>query len=308
METQDESQISKAKVIAAFAVIYIVWGSTYFFIQVTVQEMPVIAMGTFRFLTAGLLVLIWCGLKGEKLFLWKDILFAVLIGCLLLFIGNGAVAWSEQFLPSSIVAVFLASTPIWFALLDYSKWKENFSDSRVLIGLITGFIGIVLLFKENMREGISHGGHFGELVSIGVLIIGSISWVSGSLYAKYKSSAFSGSLNAGWQMVGAGVVYAAAGAINGDWHQVHWREISPGAWLSVLYLITMGSLLGYSAYVWLLKVRPATQVSTHGYVNPVVAVLLGVSLGGERISGLQLTGLGVILLGVLLVTLSQYRK
>lgn len=308
METQDDSQISKAKVIVAFAVIYIVWGSTYFFIQVAVQEMPVIAMGTFRFLTAGLIMLVWCRLKGEKLFLWKDILFAVLIGCMLLFIGNGAVAWSEQFLPSSIVAVFLASTPIWFALIDYGKWKENFSDSRVVAGLITGFIGIIFLFRENMREGVSHGTNVWELASIGVLIIGSISWVSGSLYAKYKTSAFSGRVNAGWQMAGAGLVYAVTGGINGDWHRVHWQEVSPGAWLSVVYLVTMGSLLGYSAYVWLLKVRPATQVSTHGYVNPVVAVLLGVSLGGEKISGLQLTGLGVILLGVLLVTLSQYRK
>lgn len=308
MEERSVSQISTAKVIAAFAVIYIVWGSTYFFIQMAIRDMPVTVMGTFRFFTAGLLMAGWCFINGEKLFVWRDILSAFFIGFLLLFIGNGAVAWSEQFLPSSVVAVFLASTPIWFVLLDYSKWSANFSSPGIIAGLITGFVGIIFLFRENMSDALSGAGNTWETISIGVLVIGSVSWVAGSLLSKYKTTAFSGALNSGWQMLGAGLAYAVTGWIRGDWHSFSWHEVSASAWLAVLYLITIGSLLGYSAYVWLLKVRPATQVSTHAYVNPVVAVLLGVFWGAEKISALQIAGLGVILAGVLLVNLAKYRK
>ncbi len=265
-------------------------------------------MGTLRFLTAGLLMTGWCLMKGEKLFVWKDILPALLIGFLLLFIGNGAVAWSEQFIESSVVAVFLASTPIWFVLLDYRKWRENFTNVAIITGMIAGFTGIVFLFKENMSGALSGNGNKWETVSIGVLMIGSVAWVSGSLYSKYKTTAFSGALNSGWQMLGAGLAYAVTGGIRGDWSAFNWHEVSISAWLAVVYLVTMGSLLGYSAYVWLLQVRPAAQVSTHAYVNPVVAVLLGVFFAAEKISALQITGLGIILAGVLLVNLAKYRK
>jgi drug/metabolite transporter (DMT)-like permease len=128
------------------------------------------------------------------------------------------------------------------------------------------------------------------------------------LYSKYKPVTFTGTVNSGWQMLGAGLAYAFTGGVRGDWNDFNWQEVSTSAWLAVLYLITMGSLLGYSAYVWLLKVRPATQVSTHAYVNPVVAVLLGVFFAGEKVSALQITGLVVILAGVLLVNLAKYRK
>lgn len=308
MEEPGTPQISTAKIIAAFAVIYIVWGSTYFFIQMAIRDMPVTVMGTFRFFTAGLLMTGWCLGKGEKLFVWKDILPALLIGFLLLFIGNGAVAWSEQFLESSVVAVFLASTPIWFVLLDYSKWRANFTNAAIITGMIAGFTGIVFLFKENMSGFLLGNDNKWKTVSIGVLVIGSVAWVAGSLYSKYRTTAFSGPLNSGWQMLGAGLAYAVTGGIRGDWNGFNWHEVSVSAWLAVVYLVTMGSLLGYSAYVWLLQVRPAAQVSTHAYVNPVVAVLLGVFFAAEKISALQITGLGVILAGVLLVNLAKYRK
>jgi len=302
------SQISTTKVIAAFAVIYVVWGSTYFFILLAIQHMPVTVMGALRFLTAGLLMLGWCLANGEKLWKWKNILSAFFIGLLLLFVGNGAVAWSEQFLPSSVVAVFLASAPIWFVLLDYSKWKANFSSPSIIAGLATGFIGIILLFKEKMGLIFSGNGNKWEMISIGALVIGSVAWVSGSLYSKYKPTSFSGTLNSGWQMMGAGLAYVIVGGLRGDWSNFNWGKVPGSAWLAVVYLVTMGSLVGYSSYVWLLKVRPATQVSTHAYVNPVVAVLLGVFFANEKISPLQITGLAVILAGVLLVNLARYRS
>lgn len=304
----DSERISTAKVIAAFAVIYIVWGSTYFFIQIAVHQMPVAVMGTLRFIIAALLMLGWCVFKREKIFVWKDILPAAFTGLLLLYIGNGAVAWSEQYIASSLVAVFLASSPVWFVVLDYRKWKENFANRLTIAGILLGFAGIIFLFGENLQKALSASANKWEIVSLGALTIGSISWAAGSLYGKYKPTGFSGSLNSGWQMMGAGLAYAITGFVRGDWNQFNHHNVSASAWGAIVYLVIMGSLVGFSSYVWLLKVRPATQVSTHAYVNPVVAVLLGVFFANEKITFVQLIGLAVILCGVLLVNLAKSRK
>lgn len=265
-------------------------------------------MGSLRFITAGIIMLCWCFLQKEKLWVWKDMLPAFFTGLLLLYIGNGAVAWSEQFLASSLVAVFIASSPVWFVLLDYTKWKENFSSSKTITGLILGFAGIILLFSDNLTHAFSSATNKWELISLCVLTIGSIAWAGGSLYGKYKPTSFSGALNSGWQMMGAGLAYTITGIIRNDWIAVQWQQVPASAWAAIIYLVIMGSLVGYSSFVWLLKVRPATQVSTHAYVNPVVALLLGVFFANETITLKQIAGLAVILSGVLLVNLAKYRN
>ena len=308
LEGGGSSSVSAIKIIAAFAVIYIVWGSTFFFIRMAVQTMPVTVMGTLRFTLAGILMLCWCSFNGERLWTLRNILPAVLTGLLLLYIGNGAVAWSEQFLASSLVAVFVATSPMWFVILDYSKWKENFSSKKTIAGIVLGFAGILLLFSDNLIHTFSSEskGNKWAVLSLGVLTIGSVSWAAGSLYGKYKATGFSGSLNAGWQMLAAGIAYALTGMFRSDWSNFHWQDISPNGWGAIAYLVTMGSLLGYSAFVWLLSVRQPS--STHAYVNPVIAVVLGVYFAGETITGKQIAGLAVILGGVVLVNLAKYMR
>jgi drug/metabolite transporter (DMT)-like permease len=146
-----------------------------------------------------------------------------------------------------------------------------------------------------------------QAIALLVLLLGSICWAAGSLYAKYKSSGNSNSVNAGWQMLAAGVAFIPASLIRGEWAHFHWQDVPLSSWLSVFYLVTMGSLAGYSAFVWLLQVRSATQVSTHAYVNPVVAVLLGALFANEKMSPMQLLGLAIILVSVLLINLAKYR-
>jgi drug/metabolite transporter (DMT)-like permease len=305
-------------VVVAFAIVYIVWGSTYFFIQLSVAHIPPMMVGVLRFLLAGVLMLSWCLFTGETLFNWKVMRPAIVSGLLLLGLGNGALIWSEQYVPSSLAAILLASGPVWFVVLDKGKWKENFRSRSTIFGLVVGFGGVLLLFTEQLRGVVSGGtGEAGsagterhmEMVALVVLVLGSISWASGSLYSKYRSvSGSSNAVNAGWQMFAAGVAFIPASLISGEWAQFHPAEVAMSSWMGVLYLVTMGSLVGYSAFVWLLQVRPATQVSTHAYVNPVVAVILGVFFAGERMSLLQLTGLAVILISVLLINLSKYRS
>jgi drug/metabolite transporter (DMT)-like permease len=228
---------------------------------------------------------------------------AFVSGFLLLCGGNGILIWAEQYVPSSLAAVLLASGPIWFVLLDRRQWGVNFRSRSTLVGLVVGFIGVLLLFLERLRGPVSGKGTFALLI----LIVGSISWAAGSLYSKYRSAPVSNSVNAGWQMLLAGLVFLPASGISGEWAGFHFREVPLSSWLAVAYLVTMGSLAGFSAFVWLLQVRPATQVSTHAYVNPVVAVLLGVFFAGESLSSMQLLGLAVILTSVLLINLDKYR-
>lgn len=265
-------------------------------------------MAALRFTSAGLLLLGWCFLRGERLVVVKDIKPAIVSGLLLLFTGNGTVAWAEQYLSSSLAAVLLASVPIWFVLLDKRNRKENFANKETVIGLVIGFFGVVLLFGENAVHSISSAGNKWQLISLGILVMGSISWAAGSLYAKYKSSGDSGSVNASWQMLAAGMAFISVSWTSGEWNKFHWQEISSSSWFALLYLILIGSLAGYSAYIWLLKVRRPTQVSTHAYVNPVVAVLLGVFLGAEKVSLIQVLGLAIILTSVLLLNMAKYRK
>lgn len=302
-----ERPASTLLVIIAFATVYLVWGSTYFFIQKAIQHIPPLILGVFRFTTAGLLMLAWCAITGEKMGDWKQIRPAVVSGVLLLFIGNGAVIWAEKTLASSLAAVLVSAAPLWFVLLDKGKWKENLTNKGTVTGLIIGFAGVILLFSEQASQALSSTGNKGQLLGLIILIIGSISWSAGSLYSKYQSKG-SATVNTGWQMLAGGLAFIPFSVMDNEWSGVQWSKIPMESWLSLAYLIVMGSLIAYSAYVWLLQVRPATQVSTYAYVNPVVAVLLGVFFANEKMSLLQIAGLAVILGSVLLINLAKLKK
>lgn len=296
-------------VVVAFAIVYIVWGSTYFFIRIAIRDIPPLLLGAARFSIAGLLLLLWCIMQREKIFDAKQIFHAAISGILLLFIGNGAVIWTEQYLPSSLVAVLVSAAPIWFVVLDKPNWKQNFSSKATLAGLVIGFCGVILLFSEQLLPGLSSRAGGGvRLSGLLILIIGSIAWSGGSLYSKHTSIYGSLSVSAAWQMLAAGIVFLIASLASSEHKNFNMQQITTSSWLALLYLVTMGSLAGYSAYVWLLKVRPATQVSTYAYVNPVVAVLLGVFIAGETMTMWRIAGLIIILTSVVLVNLNKYRK
>jgi drug/metabolite transporter (DMT)-like permease len=294
-------------VILAFATVYIVWGSTYFFIRRAVQEVPPFIVGATRFLMSGTLLIAWCRIKGERIWNWDSVKPAIIGGLILLLIGNGAVIWSEKTLPSSLVAILSSATPVWFVLIDKPKWADNFRNKSTLIGLVIGFIGVILLFAEQFSTVLLGSGHSLQIISLLVITIGSISWAGGSLYTKYYSKG-SASVSSAWQMLAAGIAFLPLTLLTGEWQGFHAEQVSSGAWFAIFYLVIMGSLAGYSAYIWLLQVRPATQVSTNAYVNPVVAVLLGTLFAGEKMSLLQVGGLAIILTSVLLINLSKYRE
>ena len=294
-------------VIIAFATVYIVWGSTYFFIQVAGKHFPPMIMGAFRFLTAGIVMTGWCLFKGERFGPWKQVKPAIITGLLLLLGGTGAVIWAEKWLPSSMVAVLISSSPFWFIILDIPKWKENLANRSIITGLIFGFIGVILMFGEKVAGIFYTVNNLNEFIGLAILLFGTMSWAGGSIYSQYHSSG-SSTMSSAVQMLAAGIAFMLGSFISQDWKEFHWHAVTTGSLLALLYLILFGSLAAYSAYVWLLQVRPAAQVSTYAYVNPVIAVLLGVFFAGEHMTFLQVSGLVVILTSVMLINLAKYRK
>jgi drug/metabolite transporter (DMT)-like permease len=293
-------------IIVAFAAIYIVWGSTYFFIQIAVHDFPPMLMGALRFLIAGALLMAWCYIKGDKIWVTKNVTSSAISGLLMLFVSMGVVISVEKFLPSSIVAIMTSANPIWFVVLDKGNWKTNFSNKFTISGIILGFAGVLLLFGEAIGKSVNGSMSATELTGLILMIFAPAAWCAGGLYSKIKGGNAPARLNTAWQMLIAGLVFIPASFIHGEYATFHIGQVSAQAWMALCYLILFGSIGAFSAYVWLLSVRPATEVSTHSYINPVVAVLLGVLFAGEHVSLLQLSGLVVILFSVLLVNFTKY--
>lgn len=303
MATTIQKEPSKALVLAAFAALYIIWGSTYLGISYAIKSIPPFFMVGIRFLIAGFIIFFWCLLKGEKAPSLKSFVTIGIGGVLMLFIGNGAVSWVEQYLPSGLAAIIVATVPLWFVVLDKNQWSYYFSNKLIIIGLLVGFAGVLLLFTG--KGSINLAGNKTNLISLFVLVIGTIGWASGSLYSKYKTVEGSTAMKAGVQMLAAGIVSMLAGFVIGEHQQFAVSQVTTTSLLAVLYLIVFGSLVGYMSYIWLLSVRPPSLVGTYAYVNPVVAVFLGWLIAGEAITQQQILALTVVLAGVILVNLAK---
>jgi len=291
----------------AFAIVYIVWGSTYFFIQMAVHGFPPMLMGALRFFTAGIIMLAWCYFKGDKIWIRKNVISSGISGLLMLFIGTGVIIVVEKTLPSSIAAIMVSANPIWFVVLDKPNWKINLSNKITLGGIVLGFGGVLLLFGEALSKSISGGMGASQLTGLLLMLLSPIAWCAGSLFSKKHGSSGPARLNTAWQMVIAGLAFVIAGFFNNEYSGINFAQVPAQAWMALVYLIIFGSIGAFTAYVWLLSIKPATVVSTHSYVNPVIAVLLGVLFAHEHISGLQLAGLFVILFSLLLVNFTKYK-
>lgn len=294
-------------VIIAFAIVYIAWGSTYFFVQAAERDFPPFVLGALRFFASGFILLAWCAVKKYKLVYLPQMKTSFIVGNLLLFIGTGSIIWAEETLPSSFVAVLVSASPLWFVLFDSRNRKANFSNKNILIGIFTGFSGVVLLFSEKIFSKLSPAAGIVQIITLLVVVAGSISWSVGSLYSKYNAGGNT-MVGVAWQMIFGAISFLIVALCTGEPGHFQFHEVHLRAWLSVIFLVTMGSLAGYSAYIWLLQVRPATQVSTNAYVNPVVAVLLGVFFGGEAINGLQIGALAIILSSVFIINFDKYKS
>ena len=224
----------------------------------------------------------------------------------MLFLGNGAVTWAEQSIPSGLVAIIVATVPLWFVLIDKSQWKHYFSNKIIVLGGLIGFAGVMMLFAG--KGSVELSGDKTKLISFFILLFGTIGWASGSLYSKYKKVEGSVTMKAAVQMLAAGIVSVLVGLISNEQSRLDIGSITAGSMAALIYLIVMGSLVGYMSYIWLLSVRPASIVGTYAYVNPVVAVFLGWLILDEAITSSQVVALLIILVGVILVNYKKESK
>lgn len=298
---------SRLKVVLAFTAIYLIWGSTYCGIKEALTGFPPFMLGGLRFALASAIMFGMARVQGLAVIpesgLWK----ALVVGFLLLFVGNGAVVWAQQTVPSSVAAIAIAVAPLSFTLIDRPQWGVNFRSPATLVGIAAGIAGVWLLFRERLGAQVTEAGFEAEATAIAVLALGILAWPAGSVWSKYNPVRLSNTANSAWQMLTGAACFLAVSAARGEWEGFSFAAVPLNAWIAEAYLVVFGSIIGFSAYVWLLSVRPATQVSTYAYVNPVVAVLLGVSLGDERLGASEIIGLGVILAGVLLINWARRR-
>jgi drug/metabolite transporter (DMT)-like permease len=298
--------VQQWKVILAFAAIYIIWGSTYLAIIFAIKDIPPMLMSGMRFLLAGIILYGWCLVKKEKQPDLSSLGKNAFCGILMLFGGSGSLAWAEQYISSGLAAIIVTSVPFWFVLLDKRQWSFYFSSKTILPGLLIGFAGVALLIyfgKSSPVSGVSHGK---QLAGILVLVAGGISWTAGSLYSKYKPAGTSVTMNTSVQLMMAGIFSSLVSFISGEAKGFSFSQMHADSLMALLYLIFLGSLVTYLCYIWLLQVRPAAQVSSYVYVNPVVAIILGAIIGKESITWLYILSLSIILCGVLLVNLPKY--
>jgi drug/metabolite transporter (DMT)-like permease len=296
---------SRGLVLLAFAALYLIWGSTYLAILYAVETIPPFFTVAARYLMAGLILLVWSLARGEKLPGLRTTGILSLAGVLMLFIGNGAVTWSEQYLPSGLAAVIVATVPLWFVVLDRGQWVHHFSNRWIIAGLLTGFAGVVLLCLAKKTDDAGKGHH---VVAYFVVIAGTIGWAMGSLYSKYKPVEASTTMKSGVQMLAGGALALVVGLLSGEAIGFRPAHVSTSSLWALLYLVIMGSVVAYLSYIWLLGIRPAALVGTYAYVNPVVAVLLGWAFVGEELNRWQVLALFIILLGVILVNLAKEKK
>jgi drug/metabolite transporter (DMT)-like permease len=289
-----ELKNNRLKIIIAYLLIYVVWGSTYYIIGIALKGFPTFLLGAVRFSAAGILLLGYSLWTGEIIFKKKLLKNSAISGIILLFFDMIAVMIAQRYINSSLTAIIAASTTIWIMVLDVPMWKKNFSNIFSVTGVVTGFLGVLLVYIEQQNS----TNLYNTATGIIILIFGCISWALGTLYTKYHSSEnqlpdlFAGSA---WQMLFAGGMFWIFSFYLGEVNQFNISQVSPKSWFSLFYLIIFGSLLAYSAYIWLLKVRPAAEVATHAYINPFVAVIIGYFIGNEYLTLIQITGLSLLL-------------
>lgn len=296
-------QTTRFRLMLGFFVIYVVWGSTYLAIRIGLETLPPFFMGSVRFLIAGSAMYAWSRLRGAPSPTRQEWKSAAVVGFMLLFVGNGAVSWAEQRVTSGMTSLLVGTVPLWLVLCEWIQGKQPRIPQ--LLGVAIGLVGVGLLVLPSGGEpGAAPASAGVDPIGALVLTISALSWTVGSLYSRSAVTAKPASLAIGMQMLVGGSLLFLLSSATGELGQVARTTLSTNSLLALLYLIVFGSLVGFSTYMWLLRVASPTAVGTYAYVNPVVAVLLGVLLVGERLPPSAVLAMFVIVGGVALVSLA----
>ena len=295
--------VSTASIVLAFASVYFFWGSTYTAIRIGAAEMPAFLLAGMRFSIAGVILLAWCRWSGLRL-IWpgKTMLRLALIGLLLLGGGNVGLIFAEKTVPSGLASLVLAVVPLYIALFEMFLPGGEPLPVQGWLGMGLGFAGLGALVWPSIRSGLN--GDRTLLTALGVLLAGGLSWTVGSILSRRSKLPVNSFVAAAWQMIAAGLFSVAVGSALGQWPQFHLNRAAIG---SLAWLITGGSLLGYTGFIYLLEHVPVAKVASYAYVNPVVAVLLGIFILHEHPAPTEFAGMTAIVVAVFLLTTAQVK-
>jgi drug/metabolite transporter (DMT)-like permease len=286
------------KVLLAFAIIYFVWGSTFLAIRVGVREVPPFLLAGMRFLVAGVVLYAWARTRGAPAPTAREWRGATLLAVLIFVMDYGLLFWAERRVPSGIAAVMLATIPVFMALSEILVVKTQRLTGRLAMALLLGIGGVAVL--------VNHSASFGDApidtVGACALLFAAISWSIASALSRKLPSPSVKAMSSAAQMFAGGVLLTITAALLGEFRGFHPGAVSTKAWLALAYLIVAGSIVGFTAYVWLIHHESPTKVGTYAYVNPVVAVLVGYFLGGEAIGPRTIAGTLLVLVSVVVIT------
>lgn len=292
------------KLLFAFAIIYLVWGSTYLAIRIGVREIPPFLMAGLRFTIAGLAMWAWLRVSGTPsptLRQWRD---ATVLGTLMFLIDYACLFWAEQRVPSGIAAVILAMIPVCITLLEITFLRTQRLTLRLGLGLAIGIIGVVVLMNPWASLGEAPLDRRGVIA----LLVSCCGCSVGTIVTKRLTLPASKPMSAAAQMLSGGVQLLVLAAVAGEFAHFRAHNVSSTAWFSLVYLIIAGSIIAFTAYVWLLHYESPTRVGTYAYVNPVVAVILGAALGGESMGRRTILGTALILISVAAITTMKRKQ
>ena len=292
------------KTLLAFAILYLVWGSTYFAIRVGVSEVPPFLFAAMRFLIAGLVLYGWIIARGEPSPRGVQWASASLLAILFFVLDYGLVYWAEQRVPSGIAAVMMATTPAFMALWEISFLRTQRITVRLAVALLIGLGGVAVLMSRSLDVGGAPIDRAGAVA----IIVAALSWSVASILTRKLPLPSSQVMSSAVQMLVGGMFLALTAAALGEFRAFHPWTISRGAWLALLYLTVAGSIMAFTAYVWLIHHESPTKVVTYAYVNPVVAVLLGYFFGGEALGRRTILGALFVLISVVVITTTRAKR
>jgi drug/metabolite transporter (DMT)-like permease len=289
------------KVLVAFAIIYFVWGSTFLAIRVGVREVPPFLLAGMRFLIAGVVLFLWMRFKGTPAPSFREWSSASLLAILIFVFDYGLLFWAEKRVPSGIAAVMMAMIPVFMALSEIVILRTQRLTARLAFALLVGIAGVAVLVSRSLSFGEAPIETSGAIA----LLVASVSWSVASALTRKLPLPAAKTMSSGVQMMAGGVFLTVTAAVLGEFRGFHIQSVSRGAWLSLAYLIVAGSIIGFTAYVWLIHHESPTKVGTYAYVNPVVAVLIGYFLGGEAIGPRTILGTVFVLVSVIVITTTK---
>jgi drug/metabolite transporter (DMT)-like permease len=294
-------------VLTALLTVYIIWGSTYLGIRLAIASIPPFFMAGTRYLVAGGVMFLFALLRGAKLpsmVEWRD---AVIVGACLLLLGNGGVTFAEQYIPSGTAALLIATVPVFLTIFAWLAKLGPRPSAMICVALVLGLLGVSILSRPATHANASPGDQFNWYAGIIALLLASAVWAGGSLYSRKAARPSSAIVAVGIQMICGGALLLLVSLSTGEAARFNWSRVTAESSLAWVYLVVVGAIVAFTAYIWLVQVCSPALVGTYAFVNPAVAVLLGWAIAGEAMDSHMISGAAVILVAVVIIVVFANR-